>query len=75
MERGKRISIKPIDNAVTSEMRKKINKLVDKGLNRIQAGCYISNYYDDYICSTYNGGCKNFRECQQIDNELKSKIE
>lgn len=40
-----------------------------------QAGCYLSNYEDEYICHKYNGGCRNANKCKEIFEKEKNKAE
>ena len=37
------------------------------------AGCYLSNYEDEYICHKYNGGCRNVNKCKEISEKERSK--
>ena len=74
MERGKRIQINPIDEAeiyADYSFKEEVDKMMLLGISEIQAGCYISNYHDDYICDTYNGGCKSKTECEATCNKLR----
>lgn len=36
------------------------------------AACYLCNFEDEYICHTYNGGCKNIEQCRDIREKLLS---
>lgn len=35
------------------------------------AGCYLSNYEDEYICHKYNGGCRHANKCKEISDKEK----
>lgn len=35
------------------------------------AGCYLSNYENEYICHKHNGGCKNIKWCREIREKEK----
>ena len=37
------------------------------------AGCYLSNYDDDYICHNHNGECRNIEQCKKISEKERSK--
>lgn len=39
------------------------------------AGCYLSNFEDDYICHKCNGGCRNINKCKEISEKEKNKKE
>ena len=41
--------------------RKRLCK--EYGINMIKAGCYLNNYYDDFLCSDYScvAGCEKIR--------------
>lgn len=34
------------------------------------AACYLCNFEDEYICHTYNGGCKKVEQCRIIQAKL-----
>lgn len=53
--------------------KKEVDKITALGINELQAGCYISNYHDDYICDKFNGGCKNKNGCDRILNMLRKE--
>jgi hypothetical protein len=56
-----------------NEFMKEIEKMIALGLSRNQAGCYISNYHDGYICDIYNNGCKLKDKCE-IASDYLNKI-
>lgn len=48
-----------------------LEKLMSLGFSELQSGCYLANYHDDYICDTYNGGCKDIGVCIKIKELYK----
>ena len=55
------------------EFDESVQKLVEKGINENQAGCYLVNYPDDYICTQYNGGCDKIEVCRELKERLKKE--
>lgn len=56
------------------EFEEKQNKLSTKyNISGDHAGCYLSNFEDDYICHRYNSGCKNIDKCKAIFKEEKER--
>lgn len=39
------------------------------GIHGAQAGCYICNFENEYLCHQFNGGCERFEECRRIRAE------
>ncbi len=37
------------------------------------AGCYLSNFEDDYICHKCIGGCKTIKKCKEIFYKEKNR--
>lgn len=76
MERGKRILNNPFDEVAVyadNSFKEEVDKMMLLGITEIHAGCYVSNYHDEYICDTYNGGCKSRNECEAIYEKLLEK--
>ena len=38
-------------------------------ISKDHAGCYLSNYENEYICHKHNGGCKNIEMCRGISTK------
>lgn len=57
------------------EFDESVQKLVEKGIDENQAGCYLVNYPDDYICTQYNGGCVQIEICKELKKRLKKEKE
>ena len=36
-------------------------------ISKDHAGCYLSNYENEYICHKHNGGCINIENCRDIN--------
>jgi len=53
-----------------TDFRNKISILVNTyKISEEQAGCYLSNFDDEFICRKYNGGCKEYDSCKKISGE------
>ncbi len=37
------------------------------------AGCWLSNFEDDYICHRQNSGCKSINKCREIFEKEKGR--
>lgn len=41
------------------------------GVKEAHAACYLCNFEDEYICYTYDGGCKQIEQCRGIRERLQ----
>ncbi|MFG6378350.1 MAG: hypothetical protein K1W19_08565 [Lachnospiraceae bacterium] len=42
-------------------------------INKNHAGCWLSNFGNNYICHKHNGECKNNTECKEIFEKESTK--
>lgn len=57
-------------NGFITSFEGNVSKLTDKyNIDPVHAGCYISNHYDEFICSQYNGGCSHQEACKLISEK------
>ena len=51
-------------------------RLVDEyGITATHAGCYIVNFFDEYICKAYNSGCPKLGICGKIEESERADDE
>lgn len=51
-------------------------RLVDEyDITATHAGCYIVNFFDEYICKAYNGGCPKLGVCGKIEESERADDE
>jgi hypothetical protein len=45
------------------------------GITANHAGCYLVNFFDEYICKAYNGGCPQLGVCGKIEESERADDE
>lgn len=53
--------------SIGTDFEEKLNRIsTTYQITNDHAGCWLSNFEDDYICHKHNGGCKNIDKCREI---------
>lgn len=53
--------------SVETDFEERLNRIsATYQITNDHAGCWLSNFEDDYICHKHNGGCKNIAKCREI---------
>lgn len=69
---------KQVDNfeSIGTGFEKKLNRIsTTYQIANDHAGCWLSNFEDDYICHKHNGKCKNITKCREIyKREVTQKL-
>lgn len=58
-----------LPNEELKQFKNRIAELSNShGISEEHAGCYLCNFEEAFICKEYNGGCKSFDVCQEINH-------
>lgn len=53
--------------SIGTDIEERVNRMsVTYQITNDHAGCWLSNFEDDYICHKNNGDCKNISKCREI---------
>lgn len=53
-----------------NKFNNEVSKVMNLGLSKAHACCYVANYYDEYICHIHNKGCKYINECKEAYEKI-----
>lgn len=56
------------------EFKDEVARLVSTyGLSDVYAGCYLSNFGDEFICKKFVGGCNRVNVCKKLHQQEMNK--